>query len=248
MLTYYAANEKIAAYIGNNLAPGGTVYILGGSTAVSDDFEEMVSSLNRYTVKRLAGSDRFGTNLAILEEAGVSHDQEILICTATGFADSLSASAAGLPILLAHGTLREDQKRFLEGTSGNFVIIGGTSAVSSSLEAELDAIGDVERVAGENRYQTSVKVAKEFVSDPDAVVLAYARNFPDGLCGGPLAYSMGAPLVLAQDRFLDTTVGYMTDHEIMSGVVLGGTNLITNKDVRSIFQMVPENPIVEFKN
>ena len=79
-------------------------------------------------------------------------------------------------------------------------------------------------------------------------MVAYGLNFPDGLCGGPLAYSMGAPLVLAQDRFLDTTVGYMADREIKSGVVLGGTNLITNKDVRSIFQMVPENPIVEFKN
>jgi hypothetical protein len=59
---------------------------------------------------------------------------------------------------------------------------------------------------------------------------------------------MGAPMVLAQDRFLDTTVGYMADNDIKSGVVLGGTNLITNKDVRSIFQMVPENSIVEFKN
>ena len=243
LLTYHAANEKIAAYIGNNLAPGGTVYILGGSTAVSDDFEEMVSSLNRYTVKRLAGSDRFGTNLAILEEAGVSHDQEILICTATGFADSLSASAAGLPILLAHGTLREDQKRFLEGTSGNFVIIGGTSAVSSSLEAELDAIGDVERVAGENRYQTSVKVAKEFVSDPDAVVLAYARNFPDGLCGGPLAIALNAPLVLTDIYDPSEADTYVSG--IRSGVVVGDSPLISDAAVRAIFDMPSDAQIID---
>ena len=243
LLTYHAANEKIAAYIGNNLAPGGTVYILGGSTAVSDDFEKMVSSLNRYTVKRLAGSDRFGTNLAILEEAGVSHDQEILICTATGFADSLSASAAGLPILLAHGTLREDQKRFLEGTSGNFVIIGGTSAVSSSLEAELDAIGDVERVAGENRYQTSVKVAKEFVSDPDAVVLAYARNFPDGLCGGPLAIALNAPLVLTDNYDPSEADTYVSG--IRSGVVVGDSPLISDAAVRAIFDLPSDAQIID---
>lgn len=241
LLTYHAANEKIAAYIGNNLAPGGTVYILGGSTAVSDGFEEMVSALNRYTVKRLAGTDRFGTNLAILEEAGVSRDQEILICTATGFADSLSASAAGLPILLVHGTLREDQKRFLEGTSGNFVIVGGTSAVSASLEAELDVIGNVERAAGENRYQTSVKVAKEFVSDPDAVVLAYARNFPDGLCGGPLAIALNAPLVLTDNYDPSEADTYVSG--IRSGVVVGDSPLISDTAVRAIFDLSADTVI-----
>ena len=108
LLTYEAANAKVQTYIENNLKEGGTVYILGGSTAVSTGFEDDLSAKG-INVVRLAGSDRFGTNLAILQKAGITSGQEVLICTATGFADSLSASAAGLPILLVHNSLRADQ-------------------------------------------------------------------------------------------------------------------------------------------
>ena len=163
LLTYEAAHPQIREYIQQNLMPGGMVYILGGESAVSADF---VAELEERGIafRRVAGDDRFGTNLAIMREAGVNADQPVLIATALNFADSLSASAAGLPMVLVYGSLREDQKEFLATTSRNFIIIGGTSAVSEDLEAELSAIGSVERLAGSGRYQTSVMVAEKFVN------------------------------------------------------------------------------------
>ena len=74
----------------------GTIYILGGTGVVTQRFAE---SLGKYSVKRLAGSDRYETNQAILNEAGVSK-QDILVCSGKDFADSLSASGTGEPILL----------------------------------------------------------------------------------------------------------------------------------------------------
>jgi putative cell wall-binding protein len=239
LLTYDAAHAKIAQYIEANLVPGGTVYILGGESAVSEDFKIRLEELG-IDYQRVAGSDRFGTNLEIMKEAGVPADQPVLIATALNFADSLSASAAGLPMVLVYGSLRPDQKEFLETTSKNFIIIGGTSAVSESLEAELKAIGSVERLAGAGRYQTSVMVAQKFVRNPDDVVLAYARNFPDGLCGGPLAYALGAPLILT-DNYDPSEADKYVDG-ITAGIVVGGTGLISEETARAIFDYPITNP------
>ena len=238
LLTYEAAHPQIRAYIQENLKPGGMVYILGGESAVSNSF---ATGLDGFNVKRVAGSDRFGTNLAIMKEAGVSADQPVLIATALNFADSLSASAAGLPMVLVYGSLRPDQKEFLATTSKNFIIIGGEAAVSTDLEAELKAIGSVERLAGSGRYQTSVMVAQKFVQNPDDVVLAYARNFPDGLCGGPLAYALGAPLILTDDYDPATADAYVEG--ISAGIVVGGSGLISDDSARAIFDLAADVPI-----
>ena len=238
-------NEEAVAYVKANLSEGGKVYILGGTKAVPAEVETMLAG---FDVKRLAGENRFETNLMILKEAGISGG-ELIVCTGRNFADALSASAVNIPILLVNKDLYDSQKDFLGNTSlKKIYIIGGQNAINYEIESQLRAKAATMRIGGTHRYATSVKIAETFFDSQLTAVVAYGLNFPDGLCGGPLAFSMGAPMVLAQDRFLDTTVGYMADNDIKSGVVLGGTNLITNKDVRSIFQMVPENSIVEFKN
>ena len=83
-------NNKAKEYIRDNLAPGGTVYILGGTAAVPKSME---SGLEGFNVRRLAGKDRFETNLLILREAGVPEGTKVLVCTGTNFADSFSAFA-----------------------------------------------------------------------------------------------------------------------------------------------------------
>lgn len=238
LLTYEAANAKVQTYIENNLKEGGTVYILGGSTAVSTGFEDDLSAKG-INVVRLAGSDRFGTNLAILQKAGITSGQEVLICTATGFADSLSASAAGLPILLVHNSLRADQKDYLTsifGAEGNYTIIGGEAAVSADIEQELAAMGTVKRLGGSSRYETSVLVAENFFgTTPGGAVLAYARNFPDGLCAGPLAYAMNAPLILTDNYDPREADEYVVGTN--RGFVVGGPGLISDVATRAIFDL-----------
>ena len=227
-------------YIRSNLEVGGTIYILGGEGAVPKTME---SGLADYDIVRLSGKTRYETNLAILEEAGVE-DQEILVCTGNSFADSLSASAAGRPILLVGSTLTAQQKAFLDRDNREFVIIGGTAAVSGQLESELYEYGTVERIKGKNRYETSVLVANRFFDDPTSAVLAYAKNFPDGLCGGPLAISMNAPLILTATGEESAAAKYTNAYGITRGAVLGGTGLISDGSVRTIFAMKEDAAIL----
>ena len=236
-------NNQVADYVKENLVDGGTVYILGGSSAVPESVDALLSGIQ---VIRLAGSNRFETNLAILREAGVG-DKEILVCTGTNFADSLSGSATGLPILLVFnesGKLYDSQKEYLSQLQGNALcVVGGESAISFKLESALGSYGRVRRLAGTNRFETSVKLAEEYFDAPNSVVLAYAWNYPDGLCGGALAYSVDAPLILTMNKYEDVASEYAQGQDINSGFVLGSSELISDNTVRTIFSLKADHQI-----
>ena len=224
---------NLTEYIKKNVKIGGRVYVLGGINAVP---QKWLSDLGDYNLCRLEGENRYETNLMILDEAGVGN-QEILVCTGKTFADSLSASATGMPILLVNNkTLSASQQLFLSAHAGNkFYIIGGTSAISDQMEAQIKKYGQTERIAGDNRYETSVKIAGKFFPGAKESILAYAKNYPDGLCGGPLAMSKNAPLILTATGKQDTAKAYMKAKGIGSGMVLGGDILISDDAVKEIY-------------
>ena len=231
-------DELNEAYIAKNLAAGGTVYLLGGTAAIPAAIEENLISLG-YHVVRLSGETRFDTNLKILEEAGLG-SKEILICTGWDYADSLSASATGLPILMMNtiaGKLTDSQSAFLEKYADHdFTIIGGVNAVSNDLQDSIEAIvGDVDRIYGDGREATSVAVAQRYFGTPDYALIAYSRNFPDGLCGGPLAYAMKAPLLLVNAKKEADAAAYIADNGIIHGLILGGTAAVSDASAALIF-------------
>lgn len=227
--------DSLQQYIREHLQLGGTIYVLGGTGAIAD---EVIAGLEvDYIVNRLAGANRYDTNLLILEEAGVT-DEDILVCTGKAFADSLSASATGKPILLVNNKeITADQQAFLEAHTGNnYYIIGGEGAVNAEMEEVVQNYGSTERIYGANRQETSVRVAEAFFENLECVVLAYAKNFPDGLCGGPLAEKLNAPLILTSTEKTDVAEAYVGGNEIEAGIVLGGESLISNGAVNVIFK------------
>ena len=223
---------KLAAYIKENLAADGTVYILGGEVAVSISTEDAIKEVAA-NVKRLSGDTRYETNLAILNEAGVD-GKELLVATGKEFADSLSASATKLPILLVKDEITEAQKALLENYD-EIYIIGGTKAVSEEIQNSLAGYGTVERIAGDNRYATSAAIAERFFENADTAIVASAQSFPDGLCGGPLAAAMNAPLLLTADGKTGEAAAYGAAKDIKSGIVLGGELRISEESVKEIF-------------
>ncbi|MDD5824142.1 MAG: cell wall-binding repeat-containing protein, partial [Firmicutes bacterium] len=234
MILVKSKNEQtIADYIKENLAENGTVYILGDKQAVSDNFQKKLGGI---AVKRLGGPTRYETNLLILKEAGVdsSYTGEILICSGLGFADSLSASATGKPILIVGKSVLNSQKEFLAGlASAKYYVIGGTDVVPEKIATALGAIknADIERVSGPTRYETSTAVARTFFPDgAESVTLAYGRNFPDGLSGSALAMAIGSPLILAEstDRSIAEAKAYVEECGATRSVTLGSANLITD--------------------
>ena len=159
----------------------------------------------------------------------------------SGYADSLSASATGKPILLVGNTLLSSQKGYLQSikgkASGNIYVIGGSGAVSDKVFGEVSAYasGQKVRVAGDTRYATSAAVAdKFFPGKHDSVVLAYALNYPDGLSGGRVANAMNAPLLLAAYKKCTFAKKYVSEHGAKKCTVIGGTALISEATLNTI--------------
>ena len=171
-----------------------------------------------------------------------------MVASGIGFADSLSASATGKPILLVKNTIQDSQKDYVASLKGKkFYVIGGTGAVNEDLEAYFKTLGETERLGGQTRYETSVNVAKQFFPEPNGAVLAYGANFPDGLCGGSLANAMGGPLLLAANGKADKAAAYAKEKGVKGGAVLGGPTLISDADARTIFRMAADAKIEEVK-
>lgn len=253
LLTNGTNAEDLIRYIGKNLSESGTVYILGGTAAVSQELEDALMSAGR-TLKRLAGEDRIRTNLAILREAGVG-DREILVTTGWDYADSVAASATGLPIMLVNPHSNEltiDQVVFLQSLNANdLTIIGGTGVISEETEAHLKQYGDfdreygtVSRIYGATREETSAAVAAHYFSRPDTVCIAWSRNFPDALSGGPLAHALGAPLLLVNSGTEKAAQNYISANDITRGYVLGGTAVLSDGLIRTVFSL-PSDAVIQ---
>ena len=241
-------NETIE-YIKKNAAAGANVYLVGGSSVVPNS---MITDLKKlgFKAKRLAGSNRYDTNIEVLKEAGVTNEK-ILIASGMDYADALSASAVGLPILLVAGkgkSLTPNQKAYLQSLKDVKVekgaaplskayIIGGTGAVSAGiLKQAKEIFAAAYRVAGSNRYETSVKVAETFFKKetPKTVAVAYGMNYPDGLCGGPLAIAYKCPLILTVNQKPDAAVAYAKSIKAASVVAFGGKQLISVETMNKI--------------
>lgn len=239
LLTDSGSEAKVAKYIKDNLNENGKVYILGGEGVVS---ASMFDRLDAFCyVERLYGKDRYGTNLAILENTG-ANAEDILVCTGLNFADSLSASAVDCPILLVNNatkTLTAEQKEFLEwyAYDKNFVIVGGTGAVDKEFEKQLERYSDgkISRLAGTNRYETSLLVSKKYFNGTHKnVTLAYGNDFPDGLSGAPLASVLDAPLLLAVNSNTSYAQAYVKAANAENIITFGGNALISDKSVNAI--------------
>ncbi|MBQ1391400.1 MAG: cell wall-binding repeat-containing protein, partial [Firmicutes bacterium] len=176
-------------YIKKNLKAGGTVYILGGPGSVPASVQTSLKKAG-FKVQRLWGQNRYLSNIEILKAAKVKAGTEFIVTTGTTFADALTASATGKPVLLVAGNaLTKEQKAYLAKAGvKKFTIVGTTKEVSIGIENQLKKYASVSRISGTNAYERSIAVAKRyFPGTRTHVNIADGRNFPDALCAGPLA-------------------------------------------------------------
>ncbi|MBF1138515.1 MAG: cell wall-binding repeat-containing protein [[Eubacterium] sulci] len=218
-------------YIRKNVTKGKTVYLVGGADVLPEQIKTILGS--DYDVKRLEGEDRFLTNLAVLKEANVNNE-EVMICSGLGYADALSAAATGKPVMLVGKALTEEQKAYLAGINpAKFYIVGGSDVVSDRVKAELETMRSVERISGEDRYETALNVAKKFFDmTSSTVVIATGDGFADGLVGSVTAIANNAPLLLANRNNIKGVAEFVKETGAKRSIVMGGADVISNEAVK----------------
>lgn len=182
-------------------------------------------------VVRLFGPNRIQTALDASyfawDDAGTEAGNvamSVVLTRSDEFADALGgaalAGAAQGPLLMTpptslHADVHAEIERVLGG-QGDVYLLGGIGAISSATETTLKRDGyRVVRVAGNDRYATSVKIAQQ-VSGwippdgvPQFVMATTGQNFPDGLAAGATAGGFRATVVLTKGS---TVPGVVSDY------------------------------------
>ena len=234
----------------------GDVTVVGSVPAAVDDaLEDGGRRVRRIGV----ADDDAATAAAIAEEIGGAGDVVVLV-NGDRFADGVSASALaaghGWPILLTTTEVvpqvSVDAWRAI-GVS-RVVLMGGTGVVAANVERFVDDGGGcetgapgsgciVDRIAGTDRYGTSVAAAQRSLDDGgrslDSLLLGTGANYPDTLASGPLAARLDGIALLvdgsgrqgdaASRSFLSANADAVDDVAI-----LGGPGAVTSAADRAI--------------
>ncbi len=220
-----------------------TVYIIGGTSAVSANVEATLKTMG-IAVVRVEGTDRVETSLAVAKELAKikGYNNTIILTNGANFADALSVSSAAaqkaIPVVYVNNTLSESTKAFIaEAKATNAIILGGDAAVSADVEAAVKALGlSVERIKGDDRFQTSVAIAERFadVYTGKAVAFATGKDFPDALAGSVYAAFLGAPVVLLENGGENSVAGaYTAGLELTNVYVFGGEDALNTASVNN---------------
>ena len=223
------------------------VIILGGTSAVSASVQATLAA--KYSVTRVAGSNRYATAKAIAETTGVTIGtiggvKTAVLASGLNFADALSAGPLGygkqLPIEITDpAVLSADTKAaFTSLGIKNVIIVGGTAAVSAAVEAEVKALNGgttTTRLAGTTRQLTAVAIANFEASNgfsASHVNLARGDDFADALAGGPHAGKELASILLTDSPAVlgAAATAYLTAHSntLTSGNIFGGTAAVSD--------------------
>lgn len=183
-------DPAVSAEIVRVAPKGSTVYVLGGTSAISTGVSAAVAALGDVVV-RVAGSDRYSTAVAVAHQLG--DPDTVFEATGLTFADALAAGPAAIAnggaILLTDGTRQADvTASYLAAHKvGAHYALGGPAAAADPA---------AQAFIGIDRYDTAAQVADQFFPTPTTVGVATGTAFPDALAAGPLLATMGAPLLL----------------------------------------------------
>ncbi|MBR5806537.1 MAG: cell wall-binding repeat-containing protein [Oscillospiraceae bacterium] len=224
--------QWVMEYLYQSLEDNGKIYIIGEIEGLTD---KMLTSSMNCQIIRIEGDNVYEINMSSLKEIKIDSDK-ILVCTGENFADSVSAIAIGLPILLVKDALTDYQIEFLKNNNGKSIdIIGGEIAVNEDIEQHLKQFGPTKRIKGRTRYNTSAVIASEFFKNPESVVLVSGKVLTDGFCSGVYAAHTGNPMLLIDKGNNAAAAEYVAKNNIKSGIIMGGESVVDNPTVNSVF-------------
>ena len=225
------------------------VIILGGTKAISEKAEKQLKA-KKLTTQRIVGDTRFSTAVEIAKKINTK-PTEVFLVYGYNFADAISVSTVaaikGAPIvyLPKDGELDADTAAYLKSIKGSVkkaYVIGGKSIISDSVKNKAsNALGlkSVQRIAGDDRYLTCLKVNETFkdLFTGSIVCAATGTNFPDALAGGVYAAKNKAPLLLvntAADDLSKEQLSWLKAKDAKQVTVFGGTNSVSDKHAEKI--------------
>ena len=237
-------SKNVLDYITTSLSKTKSIYILGGTGAVSKEISDYLT-VQGYKIIRLGGKDRYETNQQIVDNVNVAKGTSIVIATGANFADALSMSSIadikGYPILLnGKDNLSASVSKDITNIQPTTVyLIGGTGVLSANIETQIKKLNakiTIIRLGGKDRYETSMKIMETFTLPTTTIAVATGLNFPDALSGSVLAARKNCNLLLVDNKNITKQKELLVKQKITNVMVFGGEGVISNNIATSLIQ------------
>ncbi|WP_194907640.1 cell wall-binding repeat-containing protein [Catenulispora rubra] len=237
-------DPRVLAEMHRVLAPGGTVYLLGGTSALSPSVAAAVRA-NDFLPTRLAGTDRYLTSLAVAS-AITKHPRNVFVATGEQFPDALGAGAAAsslgqsVVVLSAGSSLESPVRDYIAASyagSAKVLTVGGSAA--QAVGTQLPALQNVDDISGADRYATAAALFARFAADHHpALGVATGHDWPDALAGGAVAGANNGLLLLTDGASVPAVETAKLAPTIFGGVreimAFGGSSVVQDSTLGAI--------------
>jgi len=230
------------------------VHYAAFSTAVpivSRSSEEMALLAS---VPRIAGTDRIDTAIKIADQGFPYGCETVIIARSGDFPDALAGVALAkmnkAPILLTpqDGLDTRVIESLLRLKPLKVIILGGKAAISEQVENELKECltwtEDIQRIAGQDRFETAAQIARLF-SDVQGMAITTGFDFPDALSLASASATRGYPLLLVgKDHLPQATAEILETMAPQFLYIAGGEQVVSSKlldNMRQISGLAEEN-------
>ncbi|MDD7182313.1 cell wall-binding repeat-containing protein [Peptostreptococcus porci] len=216
------------------------IIIVGGPNSVSENVKKELEYFDS-EVERISGSDRYETSDKVARRVvGITGNlNKAVIASGEVFPDALAispfAASKGYPILLVKKDSISDKVKvaFKDLEINRVYLIGGYNTISKSTEMMLPHVH--ERIAGVDRYETSVLIAKSKFGDSSRAFLVSGEVFADALVVGPVAGKYNEPILLTTRNNAPTVVSdYVKKSKIRNIIAIGGEKYVPNSVINSL--------------
>lgn len=216
------------------------IYLMGGVNTISKNVEnKLKKNFPHAKITRIMGNNRYDTSAESAKTR--ANTTNLIFAAGTNYADALYATSLAAhqnaPILLVSNEgLSQSTRKFIQsiGNIDNVTIVGGEISVNQSVKNQIENLTKkrVTRLAGVDRYESSVEVAKRVNANPAEVITTSGEVFADALVSSTVAQKIKAPILLVKKDVLPLKVReYMKDtNSIYKLTTIGGYNTVTKNN------------------
>lgn len=200
-------------------------------------------------LESLVGINRYDTAAKISKKNIISSDTAILVngySKVDGLTVSPIAGYLKAPILLVHKDKvpKETYDELIRLGVKNIIIAGGEGVVGKNIEKELAKIGvkNIQRLAGKNRYETSLRIA-EYIDknlyDVEKAVFGNGLAEADIISIAPISTREKMPIILTRKDYIDEeTYNWLSKEDIQNAYIIGGTGILSESLVNKLNNIV----------
>lgn len=194
---------------------------------------------SREASERISGEDRYETAAAIAR-AGWDTAHYAVIASGESFPDALCAASLArqhnAPILLTpkNALAKATEEILLAKGVKKVMVIGGPGVISENVIKSIEDLGiDAARIAGINRYETSLKVAQA-MGDFKEAVIASGEHFQDVLSIASIAAKKGMPILFTPQDSISSELKNLLEQKVEDTYVLGSDDVISDAVYRQL--------------